>query len=146
MPGERFTVVIDYDPVVYSKGVVHALFERRESDGFSVCLKRATTYETKEGGDSVYHAVRACKRKLAPVLLSSSSQGKQVKQVKQALLGFSKLVDSREDFLRPPGADAEKDPERNVITDSPALDLTNGLSHESHFLSSMQVANLLISS
>jgi hypothetical protein len=62
-----------------------------------------------------------------------------VKQVKQALLGFSKLADSREDFLRPPGADAEKDPEGNVITDSPALDLTNGLSHESHFLSSMQV-------
>jgi hypothetical protein len=55
MPGERFTVVIDYDPVVYSKGVVHALFERRESDGFSVCLESATTYETKdfkEGGDS----------------------------------------------------------------------------------------------
>ena len=55
MPGERFTVVIDYDPVVYSKGVVHALFERRESDGFSVCLESATTYETKEGGDSLYH-------------------------------------------------------------------------------------------
>ena len=71
---------------------------QRQASGFSVCQDPTHPFETKAGGDSLFHAAMWTRRNFVPQLLSS----KKPKAGRQAQLSFSPLSGSKDKFREAP--------------------------------------------